>query len=519
MKRGGTMKKGFTLLEILLTISILSILVTIYVSYHKDTLQQTKNNVSKVQTVSLQNAISQYVQDTGVLPEKSIIDPFTISLSFKDGMKSISSQIPYMKDVSDLFPFLRSIDEKKLQPYLRTNSTISQFYMVSISSPFLPGYILSEDGSIQEKPNSSLMEPVSIKQLARGYDHLFILLNNGTLLGVGRNAEGQLGNGTTDNISKISFLQTDIDAIYPAGHHTFAKKKDGTWLTWGRNVNGELGVGTFENQLTPKTLTLPAAESDIKDIKTGGNHTLILLKDGRVLSFGFNDYGQLGLGHTNKTMAPAFVQESPGVTLQNIKRIEIGNFSSFAQKKDGTWISWGYNLSGQIGDKTTSNRYFPVTMSVLTPYFDQIKSISTSDHTLVLLENGTVLSFGRNVNGQLGLGDNTAHLDPQLVKTKNGPLTNISFVSTGSFSSLAVDSSGNAYTWGDNSLGQLCDGSNTSSNLALPLSLNGSSFMLRGNYISWQKNNTVYSCGFNKYSNIGDGTTKDTPIPFATFSL
>src|SRR6185503_7764912 len=96
---------------------------------------------------------------------------------------------------------------------------------------------------------------------------------------------------------------------------------------------------------------------------------------------------------------------------------------TLALLNDGTVKGWGYNASGQLGDGTTVTRLSPVVVSGLT----QVVSISTGSHSLAVLQDGTVKAWGLNMDGELGDGTTTNRLTPIAVPG----LSNVKAVAAG----------------------------------------------------------------------------------------
>ncbi|WP_233601446.1 hypothetical protein [Corallococcus sp. AB038B] len=90
-------------------------------------------------------------------------------------------------------------------------------------------------------------------RLAGGLQHTVALKQDGTVWAWGRNADGQLGDGTTTArpTPAQALGVTGVAALVAGGSHTLALKQDGTVWAWGRNAEGQLGDGTAEVRLTP----------------------------------------------------------------------------------------------------------------------------------------------------------------------------------------------------------------------------------------------------------------------------
>ena len=83
--------------------------------------------------------------------------------------------------------------------------------------------------------------------------------------------------------------------------------KNGAVLTWGNNGNNQLGDNTFSNRLTPiKVLGQYGTGylSGVTAIAGGNDHSLAIMNDGTVFTWGYNGYGQLGNGITTYSPTP-----------------------------------------------------------------------------------------------------------------------------------------------------------------------------------------------------------------------
>ena len=103
------------------------------------------------------------------------------------------------------------------------------------------------------------------------------------------------------------------------------------------------------------------ADAVQRRMAAGLNHSLTLKEDGTLWSWGYNYYGQLGIGSTVDQWFPAQVS-----TLSNVVAAAGGTYHSVAAKTDGTVWAWGYNGNGQVGDGTTTHRSSPVAITALT---------------------------------------------------------------------------------------------------------------------------------------------------------
>ncbi|MDD2891186.1 MAG: T9SS type A sorting domain-containing protein, partial [bacterium] len=184
-------------------------------------------------------------------------------------------------------------------------------------------------------------------------------------------------------------------------------------------------TGDTINKSTP---TIINGLTNVTKIASGGMHTLALLSDGTIKSWGDNIYGELGVGDTIDRHSPVTV---PGIT--NAIEIAGGSYHSIALLSDSTIKIWGHNIYGELGLGDTINRYSPVTV----PGITKVVAISAGrHHTIIILSDGTVKAWGHNGFGQLGIGGTNNNRNPVTVP---GIIDAIA-VSSGGWHSLALNS-------------------------------------------------------------------------------
>ncbi len=291
----------------------------------------------------------------------------------------------------------------------------------------------------------------SVVAISAGEGHNMALKSDGTVWMWGWNGLGQLGNGTTNDAHtpvQVSGL-SNVVAISGRGYHCLALKSDGTVWGWGWNSWGQLGDGTNDAPLVPVQvlgLTNPAS------ISAGYMNSLALMSNGTVRIWGTGPKGELGQGNFgDHSYTPIPV---PG--LSNVVSVSADFQEPEALKSDGTIWMWGWDNLGQLGDGSTNNRNLPFQVLNLT---NMIFAGATGDRdNCAIGADHTIWTWGRNYNGQLGIGtmDQDPHPVPVRVPVFGGGYPVM--VQTPDWHSLALLSDGTLWGWGANDHGQLGNG-------------------------------------------------------------
>lgn len=376
-------------------------------------------------------------------------------------------------------------------------------------------YSSAPTGTVHLKEGATLLDTGELQILddfsggvSAGFDHSCAVTGNGGAKCWGYNRYGQLGDGTTTNRPwpvAVQGLPSEIRAIETGGGHTCAVAHGGDVYCWGVGGSGQLGDGTLESSLVP--VSVNGLPTDVTAIAAGHAHTCALSKDGAVLCWGWNKYGQLGDGTTVDKRTPTMVQGlSSGVVA-----ISIHYEHSCALADSGLVLCWGRNLGGQLGNGTTKDALTPSAVDGLP---SDIAAISAGDsQTCALDDKGGAYCWGNNSWGQLGDGTKTRRLRPVAVQ---GLQSEITAIATGNIHTCARTVAGGVQCWGDNGVGQLGNGTRFDSlspvdvvNLSDAVSLS-----LTENTTCVIRRNGALACwGDNRNNQIGDGSEiiRDTP--------
>jgi alpha-tubulin suppressor-like RCC1 family protein len=193
--------------------------------------------------------------------------------------------------------------------------------------------------------------------------------------------------------------------------------------------------------------------------------------------------------------------------------------SALFLKPDGTLWSWGANGYGQLGDGTTTTRLQPVNVSTLA----DVRYVSgghgnTSTFALAVTGAGALYAWGNNSAGQLGDGTTTAHATPTVVPNLSGVIQ----AKAGEYYATALKSDGTVWNWGSNGFGQLGNGGYASTTTPVQANITGvvaisswSAFTL-----ALKSDGTVWGWGTDYSGELGDGTINtNRPSPVQTANL
>lgn len=253
---------------------------------------------------------------------------------------------------------------------------------------------------------------------------------------------------------------TGITIMAAGDVHTCATSTEGTMWCWGTNQAGQLGSGPTAGSPAPassntpvEVLSLkagPVARPPLRDIVAGGDHTCAILSDGRVFCWGRNSFGQLGLNSTTDSNIPIAVRGIPGSGASTLSGTLVAAGKSHTCAVDGGPVAcWGrtYGL-----------------LPVLVQGISATAIDARGNRTCIIDPNRAVLCW--RIIG-------STHTNPAVV-----PGITAKAIAVGRLHTCAINQADRVRCWGENSSGQLGNGTTTDSSVPVAIAgKSGSSFV------------------------------------------
>jgi cysteine-rich repeat protein len=300
-----------------------------------------------------------------------------------------------------------------------------------------------------------------------GADHHCAVRSGGQVWCWGNNGHGELGTGneTKSNVPVRAGTLTLVEEVAARKWGTCARRQDGTVWCWGYGGNGANGDGTWDDRSAPvqvggvngavslggglrhacvlnndgtvacwghsgyaestnvenrrssyRSVQTVANVSDAVELSVGGQGGCVRKADGRVWCWGYNYQGQAG----NDTHAHHYISGDPVTGLTNAVELATGDRHHCARKADETVVCWGHGGYGELGDSHSSSRYTPVVVDGLTRAKGLFEGV-VNQSSCASRFDGSVWCWGRNRDGQLGLGNTSNYNHPQLVNQLSPP--------------------------------------------------------------------------------------------------
>ncbi|MFA6973053.1 MAG: hypothetical protein WC208_16855 [Gallionella sp.] len=295
--------------------------------------------------------------------------------------------------------------------------------------------LLGEGGAPIATPPTHVELPEPVKSVSSGDYHTVVVTETGKLYAFGSCGNGKLGIGLDSDSYELRPVLVDLPlpvSMAACGdQHTVAILENGEVYSWGKGTTGQLGNGKLGNRLSPGLVSLPRPAIQVA---CSGNTTAIVTDDGSLYGCGANNWGQLGTGDNVERRSPTKVNIPDRVVW-----VAIGGSSTTIITSSGLLYRVGISsyLDSQIEIPEGAGAIIQVT--------------GGSGGSLFLSADLSVYVCGGNRGGQLGTGDR----DRRDTLTKIAMPEPIQDIICNMYQSFGVGVSGEVYVWGDNEAGQL----------------------------------------------------------------
>lgn len=297
--------------------------------------------------------------------------------------------------------------------------------------------------------------------------------------------------------------------------HTCARLPTNGVVCWGDNGAGQLGLGVaydagaaYTDQAT-KPMPVPGI-TEATAIASGGTSTCAL-QGGKVLCWGSNSQGQLGVTGPSRLPGPTEVAD-----IDDAVGLAAGLSFACAIRSDASLWCWGSNLNGQLGngDTTKTSTAKPGAVSGLTGV---ASASGGGEHACAVLESGEVWCWGGNGWGQLGNGTT----NESLVPVRAPSLSHIVQVAAGARSTCARQRSGRVFCFGSNQFGELGNGSPSTAANPSPIAVPGltdATWIWAGadHVCAVKRGGSVVCWGAGTKGQLGGGAVADASVPRPT---
>eukprot|EP00117_Sycon_ciliatum_P037423 scpid39914/ scgid0031/ Probable E3 ubiquitin-protein ligase HERC4; HECT domain and RCC1-like domain-containing protein 4 len=268
----------------------------------------------------------------------------------------------------------------------------------------------------------------NVKLMALGKLHTIALIESddedGEIYSWGSGQYGRLGHGNLHDRFlplRVAGDLSGVDIVHIAcgEFHSAAVSDKGELFTWGRSSSepcGRLGYDCPQRCFKPR-LASSLAGITVSSVACGTHHTVVLTESNQLLSFGENEDGQLGLGHTKSVTAPQQIQfpapvdVDPDAPVPGITKVACGTRHNAALFENGTVFTWGSNEFGQCGQGEPVKILAPQLVEAQHIEFDMADVACGDAHSAFVTCGGLVFTCGDNTDSQLGLGH--CHCKPE----------------------------------------------------------------------------------------------------------
>jgi alpha-tubulin suppressor-like RCC1 family protein len=372
---------------------------------------------------------------------------------------------------------------------------------------------------------ASQLAAQTVTQIAAGEEHSLFVKSDGSLWGMGNNGSGQLGLGSALEATNLAteIVTNGVRKVAAGYAHSLFENGNAVWAM-GNNEYGQLGDGTGLNHYVPEAIYTGNEFVTVTALGAGSSNSFYALSTSipsiskysyGLWAMGWNGTGQLGVGNHNNYASPTnvFTINVAG----QISSVVGGSDHSLYVLPDGSLWAMGDDTYGQLGTALQLNTNLPQMV-----VSSGVTAVAAGYDFSVFLESDSALwATGDNQSGQNGIGSETAEGEvdytvPQLVFS-NLVVANVIAVAAGYLHCLCITSDGILWGAGDNSFGQLGQGSSIDVlqfGYWFPIARNVVA-VAAGQYhtLFVKSDGSLWGMGYNGYGQLGTGDYLNRYVP------
>lgn len=484
------MKKGFTLLEILLVIAAIGILAAIVIIAINPLRQLAQvRNIARTSDInSIQKAIEQYSIDSRSYPssitntyQELCVDASGGCVGLLDLITELSpdyiAQIPQDPLLNGdgsgyevaINPDNQSISVRVINPELGQIISLNEIQVATVGSYGWGDNTYGQHANGDNTPTQSPRQATSDNDwvdIAAGDSHIIALKSDGTLWAAGRNHLGQLGDGTTQDRNSFVQVGTDTDWAQITANSTAsaAIKTNGTLWWWGdvsisgRPFDPSGNYPTDEVYVSSTTPVQIGTDTDWENLSLGITAILMTKTNGEIYGVGVGDghfdggvMGRFNYSHTSPVQIDRF--SGPATDWD---QLVLGQTHVLSIKDNGTLWAWGNNRSGQLGiGSTSTGASIPSQVGSDTDW-DTIAA--TALQSYAIKSDGTLWGWGDDNSGIAEIGNGSSDVGDQNTPIQIGTDTDWLSIDGGMNGMYALKTDNTLWTWGIDTAGELGQG-------------------------------------------------------------